>query len=281
MKSFLFKLNSVPEIGFAHHFYTENYVNDYGKEKNIGFEIVYVKSGVIEAEIYGEKFEIVPGSVFVLFRNLPFLLRSADNSPQSHCSVQLVADYEVELIESGNVPENNSGIILPMVMPPCAESEKVYKELCEIISDVSISRRNDSLSSSLSAMGILSRIERIWRKNTVKKFNRSSLISFNVKKYVAEHIAEYIRLSEIAEEMNKSPNYINSVFKSENGITICRYINSEKVKLIAELMKNKGASFETACENVAIYDVSYGYRLFKKYMGATPREYLSSEFVNE
>ncbi len=280
MKSFLFKLNSLPEIGFAHHFYTDDYVNDYGVKAHSGFEIVYVKSGKIKVEIYGESFEILPGSVFILFRTLPFHLCSADNLPQSHCSVQLVADHEVLMIDSDDTLESVSDVVLPMVMPPSAESEKIYKELCEIISERSISRTGDSLSSVLAAMGILSRFERMGRKITVKKFRRSSFISFNVKKYVAEHLAEPICLSEIAEEMDKSPNYINSVFKSENGITICRYINSEKVKLIAELMKNKGASFETACENVAIYDISYGYRLFKKYMGSTPKEYLATEFVS-
>ena len=73
-----------------------------------------------------------------------------------------------------------------------------------------------------------------------------------------------------------TPNYINSVFKKRQGISIRQYINKEKVSLICELMHHRGVSFKIACENAGIFDVSYGYRLFKKSMGITTKEFLNS-----
>ena len=50
MFSGFLKFNSLPQIGFAHNFYTENYFYEYGSH-NKSFEIVYVVSGDILAEL--------------------------------------------------------------------------------------------------------------------------------------------------------------------------------------------------------------------------------------
>ena len=69
------KFQSIPEIGFAFHFTAESYRNHYEKQEN-SFEIVYVSSGTILAELYGEKMVLSEGTIFVLFRRLPVTLSS-------------------------------------------------------------------------------------------------------------------------------------------------------------------------------------------------------------
>ena len=85
----------------------------------------------------------------------------------------------------------------------------------------------------------------------------------------------------LAKQQDISPGYLATVFKKETGITIGQYINSEKIRLISELMNNKGLSFRLACESVGIADVSYGYRLFKKQMGLTPGEYKETSIIKK
>lgn len=273
----LITLRSVPEIGFAHHFYAEHYDYRYFREQKKSFEIVYVKSGAIEAELYEDRFVIQPGSIFVLFRHLPFHLRSVDNTPQAHCSVQFVADYDFSLLETDALPEGLAGIVLPFVLPPCAEAEEIRRELYTIISEIGVSREENAGACSLAAMGLLARLNRVYRKNLVHGKSNASVLCYRIKKYVAGHIHQPIPLLDIATELGKTPNYLNAVFKAENGITLCQYINREKANFIAELIRNKGVSFETACSNAGISDLSYGYRFFKKYIGETPREYLAAD----
>ena len=133
------------------------------------------------------------------------------------------------------------------------------------------------MSASLAACGILARLDRLYRQKLHTGRGASSLLEYKIKRYVAENIHRSIPLSDLAAALDKTPNYLNSVFKAASGISIHQYIAREKVRLIGELMEGKGLSFQTACENVAIEDISYGYRLFKKHMGVTPRAYLSSE----
>lgn len=277
MFSGFLKFNTIPEIGFAqHYYYTENYYSTYNK-CNMSFEIVYVNSGGITAELYGKKTYAPEGSIFVLFRHLPITLTSTENKPQSHCTVQAEFDYEFELLEGMSEIGDGDGILLPFVTEPCRGTEEIKKELYSIVADMGMSRELNGFSSALRFLGIMQKLDRLTRKKRNMGNNSSSIISYKVKKYIAENIEKNICLSEIAEELGKTPNYINYLFKEANGTTINQYIGKEKVERMAELMKNKNLPFKTACKNAGITDVSYGYRLFKKHMGITPGNFLSPE----
>ena len=100
-----------------------------------------------------------------------------------------------------------------------------------------------------------------------------------IKRYLADHIREIVSLDKLAKAMDKSPNYLNSVFLKATGVSIHRYMNREKMKLVSALMEDRGLTFREACENVGITELSHGYRLFKRHMGVTPKEYLSAEHL--
>ena len=76
--------------------------------------------------------------------------------------------------------------------------------------------------------------------------------------------------------MDRFPNYLNSIYQQANGIPIRQYINQWKAIQITELMVNKGADFRTACENVDISDIPYGYRLYKRQLVTNPQQYTSA-----
>lgn len=274
MFSAILKFDTIPKIGFAHHFYTDNYHSSY-KNKSKSFEIVYVNSGSIEAELYGKTFYAEEGSVFVLFRHLPISIKSVGGMPHSHCTVQAEFDYDFKLLEDNMEPEDNS-LILPFVIPVCAEMGVIKKELYAIVSDLGISREENSFSASLRFLDIMRRIDEITRKKLTKS-DSSSVIDYKVKKYISQNIEKSIALTDIAEFLNLTPGYINHVFKETAGMPIKQYINSEKTKKIAALMQKQGLSFKIACENVGISDYSYGYRLFKKHTGTTPGKFLSGD----
>lgn len=280
MLSALVKFNSIPKIGFAHHFYTDTYCFSYEKmEKSI--EIVYVKSGGIEAELYGQKQYIPERSVFVLFRHLPITLKSIDGKPQSHCTVQAEFEYDFSLITEPCEIKRENGFLLPFVVLPCNETEEIKRELYSIVSDMGISRSENGFSSSIRFLNIMLKLDRLAKQENQNKESASSIIIYKVKQYVAKNINKDISLPEIGKSLSLSHNYINQVFKNGVGIPIKQYVNSEKIKKIAELMQKQGLSFKTACANVGLEDISYGYRLFKKHMGVTPGKFLSGDTHNK
>ena len=269
--------NTIPEIGFAHHFYTENYRSSYEKLQK-SLEVVYVKSGAITAELYGRKLYIPEKSIFVLFRQLPLQLFSSTRGSQAHCTVQAVFDFDFTLIEDEAAA--GCGLLLPFVIPSCRETEEIKRDLFAIVSELGISREENSFSASLRLLDILRRLDKIARNRLAADSSHSSLITYKTKHFISENLDRSISLAQLSQALRLSAGHIDHVFKSEVGIPIKQYINIEKAKKISELIQSRGLSFKTACANVGISDVSYGYRLFKRHIGMTPGEFLSG-FVHQ
>lgn len=274
MHAAMINFDEIPKIGFAHHFYTDKYAFTYSSQQK-SFEIVYVKSGGIIAELYNHKIYAPEGSVFVLFRHLPVKLSSIDNLPQSHCTVQVAFEYEFTLLEESDEIPDSKGILLPFVTYACPETEYIKNELYSIVSDMGTSRGENNLACSLSFLNIMRILDKHSRKKMTKQTSPSSLITHKVKKYITENINKNISLNKIGHELNLTPGYINHTFKAYTGIPVKQYVNNEKIKKIAELIQNRDLTFKTACLNVGIDDISYGYRMFKKHTGVTPGEFLA------
>lgn len=282
MQGLFLNLTEIPKIGFAHHFQAENTPQIYGSKKP-SIELVYVKSGKLIAQLYGKNYDIVPGSVLVLPRNLPLTLTAEKDVVHTHCTVQLFLKAPPIFIDdtTNEMQKQSNGIFLPFITPPCAENESIKKELYAIIASIGSLGENGKLSAALSAMGILAKLERTYRQTLFAKSDRTSLLEYKIKNYISANIHKPFTIAELAQALGKTPNYLNSVFKAATGIGIRGYINREKVHIISTILENERLPFKQACESVAIYDVSYGYRLFKKQTGVTPATFLEGKhFIN-
>ena len=267
--------STVPKIGFAHHFCTEKAHNTYyGKEKSI--EIAYVEKGNLYGKFNDFYFEANEGDFLVLSRHLPMHLYTDGKSAHSHYSMQLIFEYDFSLVDMSTISRPPScDLLIPFVTTQNIETEMLKRELISAISGLNISRENNHLSASITALNILNRINNIYSKKLRNNnLSGASLITYQIKKYISSNLHTRISLDDIDAKINKTPNYVNSVFKKETGITIIQYINQEKVRSICEFISNMGTTFSVACEAVGISDTSYGYRLFKKHMGVTPADYL-------
>lgn len=271
-------LQTLPEIGFAHHFYAENYQQSYGLQDN-SFEIVYIKSGKLQITLSQETFEAVPGSIFILCRELPIHFKVVDNSPHSHCSIQLRCSFSSYIFNhAAGKSEIHPGLLLPMVFPPSEKAEQVGRRMHSIIAKLQSSRSVNMQSCTLAVLGILADLDSICREQFSTTLPSDLLLATKLKELIDSHLDEDISLNQMSAIVGRSPNYLNTIFKQVNGIPVRQYINRKKAMLIAELMIHKNASFRTACENVGISDIAYGYRLFKKQMGATPQQYVAAVY---
>ena len=271
----LFK--NTPQFGFAHHVYTEN-TRQIQNDTQHSFVIVYVKSGHLTAQIYHRTIEAPAGSVLILFRHVPFQLSSPRNTPQDYCSIQVYTDYSFALMEDGeDFPPDFAGLALPLMVPPGNEAELIKKDMLSMISALSVSRELYSFSAAMTLCGMLSRLDTFYRQKQHRGKNTSFYWEYKIKRYLADHIRSLVSLKELAAAMEKTPNYLNNVFSRSAGISIHQYMNREKTRLMAALMEDQGLTFEEACDNVGITDVSHGYRLFKRHMGVTPKQYMRAE----
>lgn len=278
MDGIYLEFSSIPKIGFAHHFRMEHYKQNVGCHNRKSLEIVYTKEGSIIAEMYDKTYNILPGSILVLLRNIPLRLYAPDSSARTHCSLELVVDFEHEILwENDSACRDSGGFLLPFINPPCQKNEELKKKLFAVVSDVSAKGGIGNMADSANAMAILSELDGIYRESMYSSSDTASVTAYKIKAYIADRIQGDIPLEDIADHLGRTPGYLNSVFHKSTGVSIHQYISKEKVRIISELILERKLSFKEACESMGIEDVSYGYRLFKKQTGLTPGQFASAK----
>ena len=93
--------------------------------------------------------------------------------------------------------------------------------------------------------------------------------------YIAHNLGnEELTVNELGNQFYMHPVYINRVFKKEMKISVSQYINEERMKLAAELLKSGQLSANIVAEQVGYHAYSNFSNMFKKYYGCSPTEYM-------
>jgi two-component system response regulator YesN len=92
------------------------------------------------------------------------------------------------------------------------------------------------------------------------------------KEYVDSAYKEDISLNDVAERLFISKEYLSSTFKSHFGITLGNYVLKKKMEEAARLL-SEGATHKAISDELGYNDVTYFYKVFKRYYGCTPGEY--------
>jgi two-component system response regulator YesN len=91
--------------------------------------------------------------------------------------------------------------------------------------------------------------------------------------YIQEHYARAISLSEIAEAVHISKNYLCSLFKQETGKGISEYMACYRVERAKELLKTTDLKIYEIASRVGYENIYYFSGVFKKVTGMSPLEY--------
>ncbi len=107
-------------------------------------------------------------------------------------------------------------------------------------------------------------------KHSLKKYSPTIQ---KIIHYINLNISNDLSLDEIASLVNMNTSYVSTLFKSETGTTILYYINYQRIRHAAHLLRNTQSNVSTIAQSVGIYDLNYFSRLFKKYMSYSPTQY--------
>lgn len=95
----------------------------------------------------------------------------------------------------------------------------------------------------------------------------------NVKEFIDENFRENISLEPIAKQFYTSKEYLSGAFKKKYGLNMSQYMLNLKMEEAVKLLK-QGISHTNIAERLGYQDVTYFYKVFKKYYGCTPGAYL-------
>lgn len=97
----------------------------------------------------------------------------------------------------------------------------------------------------------------------------NSVIDFISKNYANDELS----LNEIAAHVNFSPSHLSTVFSSEVGTTIVKYLTDFRMNKAKELLRCTSKKSSVISEEVGYKDPHYFSYLFKKTQGQTPTAY--------
>lgn len=93
-----------------------------------------------------------------------------------------------------------------------------------------------------------------------------------IKQYITDHIAEELRMEEIAAHVHVSPNYLSQMFKNETGINLRDYIAAERIRRAKDYLLLGKSLRETALLTGFSTD-SYFVQKFKAAVHMTPKQF--------
>lgn len=111
------------------------------------------------------------------------------------------------------------------------------------------------------------------------KESRYSVLVQSVLYEIEHKFHQDISLSDLANELAVSKNYLIKRFRTEVGITPIQYLTDFRLKRAAMLLAEHTLSIQDIADVVGIPDSNYFTKLFKKRFHMTPQQYRKSKIV--
>ena len=101
------------------------------------------------------------------------------------------------------------------------------------------------------------------------------------KRYIENHLSDELSMEEIAEYVHLSADYLNRIFKREEGVVLSKYVVQKKVEKAKWLMHNTSMTLGNIGAMVGYYNYSSFNRIFQKETGVSPQAYKKSVLMTE
>ena len=113
-------------------------------------------------------------------------------------------------------------------------------------------------------------------KETPYNYQSYSPVIEKIIDYIYLHLHEKIEISELAEFVSLSPNYLNGLFRSQVGSSIGTYIQSKKVEVASNMLLHSKYSLTEIAAILGFCSSSHFICTFKRITGKTPIQFKRS-----
>jgi AraC family L-rhamnose operon transcriptional activator RhaR len=245
-------------------------------------EIVYISSGKGQHCINGISFDVERGDTLLINFGQTHSFRSAGQMAYVNC-ILLPEFMGRELINSENALDilalasfEDFGGHVDNATPKISFRGSEMIEIEEIVGYMVKEFEEKHIGYCSVLKGyicvFLAKIFREMRTNdTIGVMQHVSKISPDIIKYIEENCFEKITLEELAQKCFYNPSYFSKVFKECYGRNLTGFIHEKRVNAAMKMLKETSLSVEEICYRVGYKEKKQFYKIFRKYVGVTPR----------
>ncbi|TMV47371.1 AraC family transcriptional regulator [Paenibacillus mesophilus] len=96
-----------------------------------------------------------------------------------------------------------------------------------------------------------------------------------VFQYIDQQLSDKIDMKEACKLLNMSYNYFSKHFKDVMGTPFIEYVNFRRIHMAERHLATKTASVNEVARMVGLENITHFYRLFQRYNGCTPKQYVA------
>lgn len=98
-------------------------------------------------------------------------------------------------------------------------------------------------------------------------------IAGEIRRYIDGNLRGGINVDALAERFHFSREYIERIFRAQHGCAVYEYIQQERMKQAAELLKNPRLSLQAIAEHLGFSNANYFSKAFRRFHHCSPSEY--------
>lgn len=91
--------------------------------------------------------------------------------------------------------------------------------------------------------------------------------------YIKEHLADNLTVKDTAKALTVNANYLSTLFRKEMGLTFTDFVNKERTKQAAALLKHTALQIQQIASAVGYNNTSYFAKQFLRFQGISPSHY--------
>lgn len=242
------------------------------------YEFIVVTEGTLYLRYMNQDFKVEKGEYLFL----PPSNFNREGIKKSYCSfywIHFTMDLHSfpALISTGEAPSFQRANCF--LIPQTAQVPRLERLIIQMKRLQDLDRDNYpalTLSSSLTA--IVTELYGQIETETPKKENllNNKQIYSDIVDYVKRNISTNFTINDIADYFGYSPKYLSRVFSEVLGLSLKKFIISQKVDIAAFYLTDSDRSITEIASSVGFSDVHNFSRTFKKTTGFTPTEYRNS-----
>ena len=238
------------------------------------FHLAYVKRGNLVFNADGASYHLSEGSMILV---PPFMVHSVPNDSHNLC-IQYEVFFQILNPEMKELLEKQKVLVLhsaSYLENPFSYIRANYNSADAL----RVSSVNSFLQTILFSFLAENPNSEIPPYVFVDSSGYSPLIQRILRYVETKYDMKYDLLS-LALALGYNKNYLCTVFRKETGSSISEYLNYHRIRIILVLLQytgcNKAVRIHELAQQCGFMDASYFNRVFKKYTGMTPIEFINA-----